>query len=39
LLLVSAESLIQYNRDLRMVFGATTYRAHAQMLAAGDQIE
>ena len=31
--------LTLHNRDLRMVFGATTYRAHAQMLAAGDQIE
>ncbi len=31
--------LVLYDQDLRMAFGATTYRAHAQMLAAGDQIE
>ncbi len=31
--------LAVYNQDLRMIFGATTYRAHAQMLAAGEHIE
>ncbi|HEX4813365.1 MAG TPA: dihydrofolate reductase family protein [Nonomuraea sp.] len=31
--------LALYSRELRMVFGATTYRAHAQMLAAGIEVE
>jgi dihydrofolate reductase len=31
--------LATYDQDLRMVFGATTYRAHARMLAAGDEVE
>jgi dihydrofolate reductase len=28
-----------YAHDLRMVLGANTYRAHAQMLAAGEEVE
>ncbi|TDD23668.1 dihydrofolate reductase family protein [Nonomuraea diastatica] len=31
--------LAQYAQELRMVFGATTYRAHAQMLASGTEVE
>lgn len=31
--------LALFDQDLRMVFGATTYRAHAQMLAAGEEVE
>ncbi|GAA1547582.1 dihydrofolate reductase family protein [Nocardioides humi] len=34
-----AHRLATYSQDLRMVFGATTYRAHAAMLAAGDAPE
>jgi len=31
--------LALYERELRMVFGANTYRAHAQMLAVGEEVE
>lgn len=31
--------LALYEQELRMVFGAATYRAHAQMLATGEEIE
>jgi dihydrofolate reductase len=31
--------LVLYSQDLRMVLGATTYRAHAQMLATGAEPE
>lgn len=31
--------LALYEQELRMVFGAATYRAHAKMLATGEEIE
>jgi dihydrofolate reductase len=34
-----AHRLELYSQDLRMVFGATTYRAHAGMLSSGDHVE